>query len=62
MLIEQAKKLLWEDAIGMTDQQIQDIISLVKSICSIVVTDYITEKKATKNNSATPQETTLCLQ
>lgn len=62
MQLEQARALLWQDAIGMTDQQIQELLSLVKSICWIVVEDYIKEKKAPKTNSATPQQTNLCLQ
>jgi len=62
MQIADARILLWEEGIDMTDQQIQDIISLVKSICWIVVEDYIKENKATKNDSVMPQQTNLCLQ
>lgn len=62
MQIADARILLWEEGIGMDDKQIQELLSLVKSICSIVVTDYIEEKKATKPDSPTPQQTNLCLQ
>lgn len=54
MQIADARILLWEEGIGMDDKQIQDLLSLVKSICSIVVTDYIEEKASTTNNSSTP--------
>jgi len=62
MQIADARILLWEEGIGMTDNQVHDLLSLVKSICWIVVEDYIKEKKATKNDSVTPQQTNLCLQ
>lgn len=62
MQIADARILLWEEGISMTDTQVHDLLFLVKSICWIVVEDYIKEKKSTKDNPTMPQQTNLCLQ
>lgn len=34
--IEKARDILWKDAEGMTDNQIQDLLDFLYSVCSIV--------------------------
>lgn len=34
--IEEARKILWEEAEDMTDNQLQDFVNLLYSLCNIV--------------------------
>jgi hypothetical protein len=45
MTIEEARELLWEEYKESTDEEIQKIIDLVKTICSITIEDYLSTKK-----------------
>ena len=44
--IARAREQMGEDAIGLSDKEIQDILDLLKGVCSIVVEDHI--KRNTK--------------
>jgi len=59
MLLEHAKQLLWNDATGLSDRQIQDMISLIKDFCSITVSDYITERESSRWNITSNEQTAL---
>ena len=41
MKIDVARKLLWSEYDNLSDEEIQRLIDMLKSICSIVVEDYI---------------------
>lgn len=46
MLIEKARLLLWDKYEDLSDGDIQKLIDMLKSICSIVVECYIQEKES----------------
>lgn len=44
MTIEKARQLLWDEYKDLSNEQIQKLIDMLKSICSIVVENYINER------------------
>ncbi len=41
MSIEKARQLLWENYKNLSDEEIQKLIDMLRSICSIIVEDYV---------------------
>ena len=41
MNIEKARQLLWDEYKDVSNEEIQKILDMLKSICSIVVEDHI---------------------
>lgn len=44
MTIEKARQLLWDEYKGLSNEEIQKLIDMLRSICSIVVENYINER------------------
>jgi hypothetical protein len=44
--LEEARKLLWEDFVEMSDEQVRHLVTLIKSVCDFVIsTDNTTPSK-----------------
>lgn len=44
MTIEKARQLLWNEYKDLLDEEVQKLIDMMKSICSIVVEDYLQDR------------------
>lgn len=44
MTIEKARQLLWDEYKDLSNEEVQKLIDMLKSICSIVVEDYIKDR------------------
>lgn len=44
MTIEKARQLLWDEYKNLSNEEVQKLIDMVKSICSIVVEDYLQDR------------------
>jgi hypothetical protein len=44
MTIDKARQLLWDEYKDLSDEEVKKLIDMVKSICSIVVENYINER------------------
>ena len=41
--VQQARELLGDEAVGMTDSQVQDLVALVEGLADIIIDTYIGE-------------------
>lgn len=46
MSIEKARQLLWDEYKDLSNEEVQKLIDMLKSICSIVIEDYIKERNS----------------
>ena len=42
--VDRARKILWDEYISMSDEDIQKFIDMLKEVCSVVVAGYIQVK------------------
>ena len=45
--IQEARSILWVDAESMTDEEIQNVIDLLRWVCRMVIDEYFNTKYAT---------------
>jgi hypothetical protein len=50
--VQQARELLGDEAVGMTDSQVQDLVALVEGLADIIIDTYIGEHRAGTNQPA----------
>ena len=45
LTVQQARELLGDEAVGMTDAQVEDLVALVEGLADIVIDTYISEHR-----------------
>ena len=43
LTVQQARELLGDEAVGMTDAQVEDLVALVDGLADIIIDTYISE-------------------
>jgi hypothetical protein len=46
LTIQQTRELLGDEAIGMTDAQIEQLVALVEGLADIIIDTYVNERRA----------------
>ncbi|HTS18579.1 MAG TPA: hypothetical protein VMP11_13480 [Verrucomicrobiae bacterium] len=46
LTVQQARELLGDEAVGMTDAQVEDLVALVVGLADIIIDTYIAEHRA----------------
>ena len=52
LTVQQARELLGDEAVGMTDAQVEELVALVDGLADIIIDTYIDEHRAGKNQPA----------
>lgn len=47
LTVQQARELLGDEAVGMTDAQVEELVALVDGLADIIIDTYIGEHRAT---------------
>jgi hypothetical protein len=50
LTIQQARELLGDEAVGMTDAQVEDLVALVEGLADIIIDTYIREHRRSANS------------
>ncbi len=45
LTVQQARELLGDEAVGMTDAQVEDLVALVDGLADIIIDTYISENR-----------------
>ena len=45
LTVQQARELLGDEAVGMTDAQVEDLVALVEGLADIIIDTYISEHR-----------------
>ena len=45
LTVQQARELLGDEAVGMTDAQVEDLVALVEGLADIIIDTYISENR-----------------
>ncbi len=61
LTVQQARELLRDEAVGMTDSQVEDLVALVDGLADIIIDTYISEhrRSAPAGKSDRPRRTVL---
>jgi hypothetical protein len=54
LTVQQARELLGDEAVGMTDSQIEELVALVDGLADIIIDTYIDEHRAAANQQSSP--------
>ena len=46
LTIQQARELLGDEAVGMTDAQVEQLAALVEGLADIIIDTYVNERRA----------------
>jgi len=52
LTVQQARELLGDEAVGMTDAQVEDLVALVDGLADIIIDTYIGEHRFGTNQPA----------
>ena len=52
LTVQQARELLGDEAAGMTDAQVEDLVALVEGLADIIIDTYIDEHRAGTSQQA----------
>jgi hypothetical protein len=52
LTVQQARELLGDEAVGMTDAQVEDLVALVEGLADIIIDTYIGEHRPSTNQPA----------
>ncbi len=52
LTVQQARELLGDEAVGMTDAQVEDLVALVDGLADIIIDTYIGEHRVGTNQPA----------
>jgi hypothetical protein len=52
LTVQQARELLGDEAGGMTDAQVEDLVALVEGLADIIIDTYIDEHRGSSNQPA----------
>jgi hypothetical protein len=51
LTVQQARELLGDEAAGMTDAQVEDLVALVEGLADIIIDTYIEEHRTSTNQT-----------
>jgi ABC-type uncharacterized transport system ATPase subunit len=51
LTVQQARELLGDEAVGMTDAQIEQLVALVQGLADIIIDTYVSERGAAAQSS-----------
>lgn len=54
LTVQQARELLGDEAVGMTDTQVEELVALVEGLADIIIDTYIDEHRAAANKQSSP--------
>jgi hypothetical protein len=52
LTVQQARELLGDEAVGMTDAQVEDLVALVEGLADIIIDTYIDEHRTSTHQPA----------
>jgi hypothetical protein len=50
LTVQQAREFLGDEAVGMTDAQVEDLVALVEGLADIIIDTYIDEHRRSSNS------------
>jgi len=51
LTVQQAREFLGDEAVGMTDAQVEDLVALVEGLADIIIDTYIEEHRRSSKQS-----------
>ncbi len=52
LTVQRARELLGDEAVGMTDAQVEDLVAVVEGLADIIIDTYISEHRTNTKQTA----------